>query len=772
MHEYKGKTLLIIGAGLLQVPAITIANELGLKTVVTDYNPEAPGMKIADYPVVMSTRDIDGTVRVIKELNKKVKIDGVITVGTDASMTVSAVANALNLPGIEFENALAASNKLKMRERFEKFNVPSPKFYKCWSLKDLKNISNLLDYPMVIKPIDNMGARGVMKIENESMLEMAFYNAKNASPSGELIVEEYMKGAELSIDALIYNNEIYITGIADRIIEREPYFIELGHVMPSCLPEEKINDAVEVFKKGIKALGLNIGAAKGDIKVTDEGAKIGEIAARLSGGFMSAYTYPYSSGVNLIHNAIDIALGYPPHNLIPTANRVSIEKAIIPAPGIINEIIGIDEALSIAGVKNIFLHVNIGDEVKDPKNNVEKAGNFIVVKDTREEAWETVREVEKTIKIITEPDGIISWQEIKRRAREKFNRSCFVCEECNGIECKGKFPGIGGIGNGNAFIRNYRDLSRILIKTKNIHNVTLTDCQSNFFGIKLDLPLIAAPITGCDINLGGMISELEYDIELVNGCKDAGIIGCVGDGAPQELYKIGLESIKNAGGFGGIIFKPRANQNDILKRIEAANKTGVKFLGIDIDAANFGTMDLFNQRVEPKTVDQLKELINASKVPFIIKGIMSTEDALNAVKAGADAIVVSNHGGRITDNHPSSISVLSDIVKAVKDKIKIIFDGGVRSGEDIYKVIAMGADYVMIGRPFCTAVMGGNRKGVNILVKKYKEQLKKIMLLTGCANLDSINKESLVCPDFNNINLDFNNNNKKYYGKSVFTLTF
>jgi biotin carboxylase len=297
VRNYKGKSILIIGAGMLQVPAIRAASELGLTTIVTDYNDNAPGIKIADFPIIVSTKDIDGTVRKAKEFNKKNRIDGVITVGTDASMTVSAVANALNLPGIKFEDAEAASNKIKMRERLKLNNVPIPEFRKCWSLDELVKAASELKYPVVLKPADNMGARGVMKIENDIMLEKAYHNAKSASPSGELIVEEYMAGPELSIDALIFNGEIYITGVADRIIEREPYFIELGHVMPSNLEQSLLDDAVDVFKKGIKALGLTIGAAKGDIKVTKDGAKVGEIAARLSGGFMSAYTYPYSSGV-------------------------------------------------------------------------------------------------------------------------------------------------------------------------------------------------------------------------------------------------------------------------------------------------------------------------------------------------------------------------------------------------------------------------------------------------------------------------------------------
>ena len=519
MGEYNGKNLLIIGAGLLQVPVIKIANEIGLKTIVTDYNDNAPGMKMADYKLVISTRDIDGTVRIAKEFNEKIKIDGVITVGTDASMTVAAVANALGLPGIEFVNAEAASNKVKMRERFALHNVPIPKFSKCWNFSELKEFTKNVSYPLVIKPADNMGARGVMKIENETMLEFAFNNAKKGSPSGELIVEEYMDGPELSIDALIYNDEIFITGIADRLIEREPYFIEVGHIMPSNLPKDKLDDAVDVFRKGIKALGINLGAAKGDIKVTKNGAKVGEIAARLSGGFMSAYTYPYSSGVNLIRNAIDIALGYRPTNLNPTRNWVSIEKAFIPIQGVVTEILGIEDAKNIEGVKDIFLSVKVGDIFKEPTSNVEKAGNFIVVRESREKALDSVRKVEETLKIVTKERAKLNWNEIRHKAREKLNRSCMVCKSCNGVECRGRIPGVGGIGSGLTFIRNFKDLSKILIETKTIHDVTEIDTKINFLGVDFDIPLAAAPVTGCDINLGGLISELDYDRELLAVAK-------------------------------------------------------------------------------------------------------------------------------------------------------------------------------------------------------------------------------------------------------------
>ncbi|MBU1076981.1 MAG: ATP-grasp domain-containing protein, partial [Spirochaetes bacterium] len=226
------KSLMIIGAGLLQRPVIEIAKEMGLKTIVTDYNPDALGLKLADVPIVMSTKDIEGTVRAAKKYSEKGRIDGVITIGTDASMTVSAVANALSLPGIKFEAAESATNKIKMRKKFKAAGIPSPDFSECWSIEDAFKFAEKHEFPIVIKPSDNMGARGVRQIRKFSEVQECFDHAKKYSPSGELIIEEFMEGFELSIDALIFDNKVVITGIADRMIDFEPYFIEIGHIMP------------------------------------------------------------------------------------------------------------------------------------------------------------------------------------------------------------------------------------------------------------------------------------------------------------------------------------------------------------------------------------------------------------------------------------------------------------------------------------------------------------------------------------------------------------
>lgn len=737
------KTIMVIGGGLLQLPVILTAKKMGLQVMVTDYNSNALGMKDADIPIIMSTRDIEGSVRVAKAQNELTPISGVLTVGTDASMAVAAVANALNLPGIKFEDAEAATNKIKMRMRFKEHGVPSPNFLPVWSLSDAKKAGKILKFPIVIKPSDNMGARGVMRIDNFNQLADAFKFSKGASPSGELIMEEYMDGAELSIDSIIYNNEITITGVADRIIEHPPYFIETGHNMPSSLPKSVQDAACEVMKLGIRALGIDIGAAKGDIKITKDGPMIGELAARLSGGFMSAYTYPLSTGVDLIKAAIEVALGQEPGNLEPVINQFSIERAIISKSGIVKKITGLEEALKIPGIKEIFLNVKPGDKVIQPRSNVEKAGHIIAIGATLEEAVSRYTQCRDTIKIDIIEESEISMETIHLAAKEKFKKICYVCKNCDGRDCPTGVPGMGGTGTGESFRRNIASLKRYKINTRLIHDVTQPDTSSLFMGQKLSLPVLAAPITGTVTNMGGAIDELDYNRAVIDGCIKAGSIAFVGDGATPDKYKIGLQAISEYNGKGIPIFKPRSDNKDIIMRIKAAEKAGAMAVGMDIDAVVFKTMAMKNQSVGPKSFSELKDLISSTKLPFILKGIMNVRDAAAAVETGAYGIIVSNHGGRVLDEMMGAMDVLNDIVREVKDKLMIMVDGGFREGVDILKALAIGATAVLIGRPIAIAAVGMGGEGVSYYLNYLKKDLEKAMILTGCKTISDINPDMI-----------------------------
>lgn len=737
----------MIGAGIMQIPAITTASAMGLKTIVADFNSTAPGMALADIPVVMSTKDIEGNVRVAKELSQLHNIKAVITVGTDASMTVAAVANALKLSGIKFESAENATNKIKMRTQFLKHNVPSPMFFGVWTVEEVFEATKELKYPFVIKPSDNMGARGVRKISQESEIKEAFIEAKSASPSGQIIIEEYMEGDELSIDMLIFDNEILLSAVADRLIKYPPYFVEVGHTLPSQKEKKIIDKSIEIMALGVKALGINIGAAKGDIKLTKDGPKIGEIAARLSGGFMSGYTYPYATGQNIIKYAIEIALGKKPFIEYNKYDLVAAERAIIPSPGKIYSIEGIEEAKKIDGVKNIFLRADVGDTVPTPKSNIDKIGNIIVIGKNYDETEKIITKVFNTIKISIKEDSEITYDRLRSTAQSKMMNICRACKVCDGIFCAGMVPGMGGVGTGASFKNNIIALEKKLLNLKVIHNIKNPDTKINLFGINFNTPIFAAPITGAQTNLGGAVDEAEYTNSVVKGFLEINSIAFIGDGATPGKYEIGLNVVKEYSGRGIPIFKPRTDENEIKKRIDLAMRANVPAMGMDIDAAGFITMALKNQNVEAKSVKQIQKLIDYVNIPFILKGIMTVEDALKAVDAGAYAIVVSNHGGRVLDHMPGSADVLESIADRVGKYIKILVDGGIRTGVDVLKMMALGADAVLIGRPVTIAAIGGGYKGVSFYMNSITEEFKKSMMLTGVKNLLEIDKKIIFKPD-------------------------
>ncbi|MCG6141223.1 alpha-hydroxy-acid oxidizing protein [Leptospira mtsangambouensis] len=745
MKSVEGKTILIIGGGLLQVPIIQTAKTMRLHTVVADMNPSSIGFQIADEAIVMSTKDVEGMVRESKKFAQNSQIHGVITAGTDASMTVAAVASALQLPGIRFVDAEAASNKVKMRQRLKEFGMPIPRFAAVWSLQDAKDALDSLTFPLVMKPADNMGARGVIKVNQKDDLPTAFRHAKRFCPTGELILEEYMEGPELSVDALAFQGQIRMTGIADRIIEREPYFIEVGHNMPSEMSKEVLDEVERVMAGGMRALGIHLGAGKGDIKVTKEGVKIGEIAARLSGGFMSAFTYPLSTGVNLNRAALLISLGETPDNLDPVLSRVSIERSLLSKPGKLVSIGGVEETKKIDGVSEVFIQSKPGDIIKEPTNNIDKSGHVIIVADNLKEANLVFEKVKQTIRFEVDEQFSITEKEIGDQARIRFGKDiCWVCKQCDGSNCASGIPGMGGVGRMETFHDNSIALSEYSIVPGYIREHVFPEIQTQFLGYDLKTPIMAAPMTGVGTNMNFVMTDADYANLVVRSFVQNGSLAWLGDGASPEKYKIMLEALKKASGKGILICKPREDESMLLDRFLEAEADGVFALGMDIDAVNFKTMVQKNLSSITRPLERLIKLKEKTKLPFILKGIMNPEDAKLALEGGFSAIVVSNHGGRVLDGMPGTARVLPKIAEAVKGKIPLIVDGGIRSGMDVFKMLALGADVVLLGRPVAISLVGGEEAGIRFLLQKYSEELKQSMSVTGAKTLVDIKRTMLL----------------------------
>ena len=400
----KKNRVLILGAGVMQGPALKIAREMGLETVAADADPSAPCVNLADIFEKVDLKDRDGIEKLAQNHAKDGLLGGIMTAGTDFSANVAWAAGKLGLSGISYDTALDASDKERMRSRFKKEGVPSPEFI-IMNEVPADDVKLPFPWPVVVKPVDNMGSRGCRRVDSVSELKPAVKDALHYSRSGRAIIEEYMEGPEFSVDALVYKGEVTICGFADRHIYFPPYFIEMGHTMPSNQADDVIESMLETFKAGIKALGIDNGAAKGDIKLTAKGPMIGEIAARLSGGYMSGWTYPYASGVLPTRGALEIALGQKPCNLKPEWDWVCAERAFISIPGIVKSIHGIEKAEKMPWVKNVFLRIQPGSSVNFPENNVTKCGNIITAAADRAEAVDSAESAARSILIHLEANN-------------------------------------------------------------------------------------------------------------------------------------------------------------------------------------------------------------------------------------------------------------------------------------------------------------------------------------------------------------------------------
>jgi isopentenyl diphosphate isomerase/L-lactate dehydrogenase-like FMN-dependent dehydrogenase len=335
------------------------------------------------------------------------------------------------------------------------------------------------------------------------------------------------------------------------------------------------------------------------------------------------------------------------------------------------------------------------------------------------------------------------YSDVKKNAKLNLNGSCRVCPVCNGKVCSGEVPGMGGKGTGEAFTANIDSLKKYKLNMRVIHSCVNPDTTVDLFGKKMRIPVFAAPVSGTTLNMGGKFTEKEYISWIINGCLSAGIYPMVGDTAVDSFLTTNLEELKNASGNGIAIIKPWKNEQ-VINKLHMAEEAGAFAVGMDIDAAGLITLALHGKPVGPKSIAEIREIVQSTKLPFILKGIMTADEAELAAEAGVSAIVVSNHGGRVLDQTPGVADVLPQIASKVKGKIKILADGGVRSGVDVLKLIALGADGVLIGRPFVTASFGGETEGVKTYIDYIADDLKSAMILTGCNSIAEITEKVLI----------------------------
>lgn len=373
------KTLMILGGSILQVPAINRALEMGLKVVVVDMNPNAIGFTIPGVvKEVISTID---TPKVLAAA-KKHRIDGIMTLASDMPMqTVAKVCSELDLCGVSEKTALLATNKAYMREALKDAQVPIPEFYRVNTFNEyLEAVSNIISNNLkcIVKPADNSGSRGIFLISTENDHRLAYDNAKHFSRGGELLVEEYMEGPEVSVETFAQNGKVSIIQITDKITTGPPHFVEMGHVQPSQLSEDLKNKINEVAINANHALGIVNGPSHTEIKCTSNGPKIVELGARLGGDCITTHLVPLSTGIDLVSACIKSALGEEV-DLKPKHDAGAAIRYVDHPVGLFESISGTDAAKSIPGIVEISMNYKVGDELIPIESSSDRLG-FVITK--------------------------------------------------------------------------------------------------------------------------------------------------------------------------------------------------------------------------------------------------------------------------------------------------------------------------------------------------------------------------------------------------------
>lgn len=402
------KTLWVVSGGAEAVPGLMRAKEMGLHVVVSDASADAPGLSVADEFVQASTYDIEASVAAAKYYHQTVRpLDGVICLAADVPLTVASIAAELGLPGISVETAQLAMDKLAMKDRFAAHGVPIPWYCAVDSAEELRRIVNFKKLPLILKPVDSRGARGVLQLTETMGLDWAFDHARSNSPTGRVMVEEYLCGPQISTESVILEGKGYTPGFCDRNYELlecfSPYIIENGGQQPSVLTPDQQNAVRRCAEQAGLSLGVITGIVKGDMVWTEVGPKVIEVAARLSGGWFSSDQIPLATGVDIVAAAIKLALGekVTPKDLTLKHQKGVAIRYFFPNPG---RVLSIDGASSVAlrpGVYKIDFFVEPGDLLEPTINHTKRCGYVITSGVDRDEAVQRAQEVISSVRVET-----------------------------------------------------------------------------------------------------------------------------------------------------------------------------------------------------------------------------------------------------------------------------------------------------------------------------------------------------------------------------------
>ena len=380
------KKLLVLAAGILQVPVIKKAKEMGVYVVAADGDENAVGLKLADKAIVVNITSEDDMLRVAREE----QVDGVIHPCSEVSMNVMGRINdELGLSGISRETAIRATNKHLMREAFEKYGAPSPKSM-CFTDVEVAWGAFCTDFTgaCILKPSRNSGSRGIAKISADiKMDEFArlFEISKNESRDKSVMLEQFVEGPEFSIEIIVWNGEVNVLTVTDKKTTEAPHFVELGHNQPSCRTAEEVETLKAAAVAGVKALGVNNCACHAEAKLMDGKAYLMEIGARLGGDFISTELTHLSTGIDMVAAAVDVALGIEPDLSVKEEPKGACIRYFCPKPGKLVSISNL-EALDEPRVYKKKIYVQVGDMIPEVTSSLCRSGHVIVTEETPQKA--------------------------------------------------------------------------------------------------------------------------------------------------------------------------------------------------------------------------------------------------------------------------------------------------------------------------------------------------------------------------------------------------
>lgn len=388
------KAILIFGAAKLQRSLIERAHKLGLKTIGVDPDPNAECKNILDDFEVVSGNDFEGTL----EIAKKHKVAGIITAATDKPLVMMArVAETLRLPFFPVKTAVWSTDKLLMKQKFQEAEIPCATGFLVNKVGDLKDVK--VDYPVIVKPRDNSGSRGVIYCRNLNEVEISLSEALKYTHKENVLIEEFIEGKEYSIEALHYNNESHIIQTTEKITTTFPYNVELGHKQPADISTEQYNEIHSLILKTAKALGFSNCASHTEIKINSKGIFVIESSPRLGGDFISSTLVPLSTGTNMEDILIHIAIGIPLADNYFTASLKNCSGIIyfeLPE-GIITSIAGLEELNRIKGIQVWKFNLQPGDKVNEITSSLNRYGYAIFQTQAKEELDNCFKECKKIL---------------------------------------------------------------------------------------------------------------------------------------------------------------------------------------------------------------------------------------------------------------------------------------------------------------------------------------------------------------------------------------